>query len=185
MHVLLWIDRAFSKGLTLLLLFIFFSTIFFLGIASILCVYVEFFEYEDSLWDLSNAEIGYLLLFAAVIYRHVSYCRKYKIGIWTTITRPFFALGYLMLVSLAYFGVAVLAALYTGESNLSTELSGVLSGASGAEQLVGFILTVLAIYLATPTSEQKDIISEQAPESPTDSDSNIFTEQNYQEEKSI
>lgn len=185
MHALHWIDRFFSKGLSLLLQFMFFFVIFFLGVASVLGIYTEFFEYEENLWDISNAEIGYLLLFSLVIYRHISYCLKYKVGIWKAISRPFYALGYLMLVSLAIVGAGLIASIYSESGNTCFDLVNILSCANGMEQFFGFIVTVSAIYLATPTSEHKHIISEQSPESPEDSDTNMYTEHNNQKEKSI
>lgn len=192
MSVLIWIDRLFSKSLSTMFLFIFFSMVFFLGIASIPWTYVGFFEYKENLWDLSNVEIGYLLLLSAVIYRHISYSIKYKIGLWNAFSRPLFALGFLTLLMLAYTGmiaIIITTGTYTDDIDLYTAPSDALVWGDGElyglAQLFWLGVTLLATYLSTPVSYEKRMTSKQSPQSDAGSDNNTDREQEYQEEKSI
>lgn len=164
MNIILWIDKYFSWSLIQLFKFLFFSIILLFGVVSIPGVYFELFEYKEGLRDLSNVEIVFLFLFVVIIYRHVSYCFKYKIGIWNSIIRPFYALGALVFVSFAVIGYWI-CILYFDDNAKSIRIEDVFVTPNGIEQLIILTATLLAIYLATPTSASERMASIESPDS--------------------
>jgi hypothetical protein len=162
----------------LLLVFIL-GCIYITGSGDMPGIYSQLFEYKDGFWDLSNAEFGYLLLYAGVLYRHAGYCKKYNAGIWVTVSKPIFYLGYLALVGFILIGVIVVAAIYTGHSSLKLNRADMFATLDGIEQFLMFLLSFLAIYLSTPTSEFKRITNTESSESKNDSENVIYA--GYQE----
>lgn len=183
MNTLLWMDRFLSRSLKLLILFLFLSIILLLGLVSIPGFFADIFEYEDSLWDLSNIEIGYVALLTALFYRHFTYCFKYQIGFWKAMTSPFYALGYLTFSYLALLGLVELVAVYSAESSQNITPQAALEGLNGVEQMVWFILLSLAVYLSTPT-ESETRATQESPAS-NFSHSQSADAEHHQERKSI
>lgn len=178
MNALLWIDRFLSRGLTYLFFILIFAGSYYLGVVSIPFIYSEFYEYKEMLWDISNAEIVYVLLLLAVLYRHVVYCVKYKAGLFIAVTWPFSALGGMAIFYLALIGSTG----YLSTDSPVRYVLGLITDVEGAiNQHVLFISTFLAIYIVSPTSpddaETSEAISVENKEAKS--------EQQHQEEKSL
>lgn len=185
MYALLWIDRFISKGIQLLIVFMFSLLVFILGLTYITGfgvmpgIFEMVFEYEESLWDLSNAEFGYLLLFAAIMLRHVKYCTRCKLGVWSAVSKPIFYLGYLAIAELIIVGILDLTAIYSGDSSWRVSAADIFSPLDGVEQFFGFIFIFLAVYLSTPTPQLEHISNTESSESVRDSENVIYAD--YQE----
>jgi len=154
MNTILWIDRFLCRSLNLLILFIFCTFLLFLGVMTLPSFYAQMLEYQESLWDLSNFEIGYFVLITALTYRHISYCIKYKVDYWKAITRPIYALGYLTFTCLALVGLVELSTIYSAENIKDLTPNDVFGGPNGTEQMAWMILISLAVYLSTPTESE-------------------------------
>ena len=68
------------------------------GTAYLGLIMAGIFEYGDGIYDISTLEVISILLFFALLYRHYSYCQRFKANLWSSISRPLYAFGWQALI---------------------------------------------------------------------------------------
>ena len=113
------------------------------------------FEYGDGLFDLSTLEVIALLLFAALIYRHYNYCKRFNSSFWSGLSRPVYAFGWLAFI----IGTPLIVFVV-----IQTELNRSLDIFETSEiKLVEWFLNLVVLYLSAPCS-LKQITQDGIPE---------------------
>lgn len=123
--------------------------------------FVYIFEYDDGIFDISGLEVVAILLFSALLYRHYQYCMRFKSSLWSSISRPLYAFGWLAIVV----GIPVITYVY-----VQNELSRPLEYFETSEgKLLDWFLTLAVLYLSAPCSlKQDDKVDTQSADEPAE-----------------
>ncbi|MFP8966029.1 hypothetical protein ACKC9G_05570 [Pokkaliibacter sp. CJK22405] len=138
--------------------------IWLLGLVSLIQIIWSFFEYHEGLADLSWAEWGFLLFSLLLLRRHIHYCRHFGWGFWAGLSRLFAFQGIFYGVIYAVLGMLFIYLYSIGEIN---EFLLQLEVIEPADKLVEYGLSLLAIFLAIPTSQYVRRASNKPVKAPT------------------
>lgn len=143
------IDTALVKGTGLLLRGLRDTSIWLMGLFSVVALPLLAIEYGEGLADLSWLEWGAMALLALLLWRHVHYCRHFALGFWRGLSRLLMFQGMLSCLSFVFCGL-LLSLLLDDES-----LPGLLNFLrleDPLSKLATYALALLAVYLASPTT---------------------------------
>lgn len=144
------LDNGLVKGLCIMLGWLKYLGLWLLGLVMLVASFLMIFEYGEGLADISWHEWGFLLLLSLLLWRHVSYCQYFSIGLWNGLSRLLIAQG--LLGVLLFFGIGLLMAiLASGEYFDDSDLT--FAQENPFVKLVKYGLTLLVVYLATPVSK--------------------------------
>lgn len=154
------LDNGLTKGLCIMLGWLKYLGLWLLGLVMLVASFLLIFEYGEGLADVSWHEWAFLLLMPLLLWRHVSYCQYFSIGLWNGLSRLLIAQG--LLGVLFFFGIGLLMAiLVSGEYFDDSDLT------SGQEnplvKLVEYGLILLAVYFAAPVSKKPPSVKQAVP----------------------
>lgn len=147
------IDTALVKGIGLLLRGLRDTTIWLLGLLSVVGLPSLAIEYGEGLADLSWLEWGAMALLALLLWRHVHYCRHFAFGFWRGFSRLLVFQGVLNCLGLAFCGL--LLYLFLDKESLPGLLN-YLRMEDPLSKLTTYALALLAVYLASPTTPMRN-----------------------------
>lgn len=154
------LDNGLTKGLCIMLRWIKNFSLWLLGAVLLQRSIKMIFEYSEGLADVSWHEWAFLLLMPLLLWRHVSYCQYFSIGLWNGLSRLLIAQG--VLGALSYFIIGSLLSLVLASGHLESFLFS-LAQENPIEKLVEYGLILLAIYLAAPVSKKSRSVKQAAP----------------------
>ncbi|GAA5525294.1 hypothetical protein Maes01_01860 [Microbulbifer aestuariivivens] len=126
------------------LLFIGRSMLFGVGLASLIFVFVDFFEDSLTFSELSLLEIGFGLLLFSLINRHLTASKAAQLKWTSAIYRPLRNIGW---VNLAFLCLVIFFILIGPEID---ELNQIMAKNSHRLQQLDLIVTLLCLYWAAP-----------------------------------
>lgn len=154
------LDNGLTKGLCIMLGWLKYLGLWLLGLVMLVASFLMIFEYGEGLADISWHEWGFLLLLSLLLWRHVSYCQYFSIGLWNGLSRLLIAQGVLGVLS--YFIIGSLLSLVMASEHLDSFLFS-LAQENPIEKLVEYGLILLAVYLAAPVSKKSPSVKQAVP----------------------
>ena len=150
------LDNGLTKGLCLLLRALMTVGLWLLGVMSLVLLPGVVFEYGEGLADISLLEWGFMLLLGLLLWRHLHFCKHFRVGIWRGLSRLLVFQG--AMNALAYFLVGFYAIWLVQGEDIQEYISSLRRGVP-VNKFFGFLWTLLTLYLAAPTATAAEALS--------------------------